>query len=97
MPNSIISRVNKLRKDQPTQFNFTDHKGSLISDIEPDSSDNQYDLNNEDHAKIPGVDWGKIETPQIEDDTNDIISRIHGAQIANFILNGPRAGHPTIL
>jgi hypothetical protein len=39
MPNSVITRVNELGKDQPEQFIFTNRKGRLIGDIEPNSSD----------------------------------------------------------
>jgi hypothetical protein len=65
MPQTIIDRVNKLGKDQPEQFIFTDRKGRLIGDIElPTSSDEDDDLTHDNHAEIPGVDRGEIETPQ---------------------------------
>jgi hypothetical protein len=70
MPNSVITRVHELGKDQPEQFIFTDRRGRLIGDVEPLSSDDTYDLNDDDHVEIPGVDRGSIETPQITDEPN---------------------------
>jgi hypothetical protein len=69
MPQTVIDRVNRLGKDQPEQFVFTDRKGRLIGDLELSSSDDNDDLTDDDHAEIPGVDRGaidEIETPQIE-------------------------------
>jgi hypothetical protein len=62
MPSSVINRVNTLGKDQPEQFVFTDRKGRPIGDIEPTSSTDTDDLNDEDHVEISGVDRGKTET-----------------------------------
>jgi hypothetical protein len=64
MPQTVIDRVNKLGKDQPEQFIFTDRKGRLIGDIELPSSDEDDDLTHDDHAETSGVDRGEIETPQ---------------------------------
>jgi hypothetical protein len=64
MPQTVIDRVNKLGKDQPEQFIFTDRKGRLIGDIELPSSDEDDDLTHDYHAEIPGVDRGESETPQ---------------------------------
>jgi hypothetical protein len=64
MPQTVIDRVNKLSKDQPEQFIFTDRKGRLIGDIELPSSNEDDDLTHDNHAEIPGVDRGEIETLQ---------------------------------
>jgi hypothetical protein len=72
MPQLVIDRVNKLGKDQPKQFVFTDRKGRLIGDIELPSSDEHDDIIDDDHEEIPGVDWGANETPQVETNDPDI-------------------------
>ena len=35
MPDTVIARVNKLGKDQPTHLTFLDRKGNVIGDVEP--------------------------------------------------------------
>jgi hypothetical protein len=60
MPQTVIDRVNKLGKDQPEQFIFTNRKGHLIGDMELPSSDEDDDLTHDDHAEIPGVDRGEL-------------------------------------
>jgi hypothetical protein len=60
----------KLGKDQPAQFIFTDCSGRIIGNIESETTDQHYDLNNDNHVKISGVDRGQIETPQITNGNN---------------------------
>ena len=61
IPNSVITRVNQLGKDQPEQFIFTDRKGCTIGDVETITLDDKYDLNYDDPVEIPGEDRGEIE------------------------------------
>jgi hypothetical protein len=74
MPNSVITRVNELGKDQPELFIFTDRKGRPIGDIEPINLDGKYDLNDDDPVEIPGVDRGEIQTPHnpVDEIANEI-------------------------
>jgi hypothetical protein len=58
MPNSVITRVNELGKDQPEQFIFTDRSGCIIGDVEPDTTEQYYDLEDDHLAEIPGVNRG---------------------------------------
>ena len=82
MPNSVITRVNQLGKDQPEQFIFTDRKGRTIGDVEYITPDDKYDLNDDDHVEIPGVDRGEIEieTPPNENE-NPVIDDDKGIEI----------------
>jgi hypothetical protein len=65
MPNSVIDRVNTLGKYQPELFIFTDCKGHPIGDIEPLGPDD--DLDNATNGKIPVVNAGVNDTPQVTD------------------------------
>ena len=86
MPQTVIDRVNKLGKDQPEHFIFTDRKGRLIGDIELPSSDEDDDLTHDDHAEIPGVDRGEMETPQEIEAKEPDTPVIHEARIEIDIL-----------
>ena len=75
MPDTVITRINSLNRDQPEQFIFTNRRGRPIGDVKilwVDPSDVNYteilgvdasdiDINN---IKIPGVDVD-IQEPQV--------------------------------
>jgi hypothetical protein len=81
VPNLVLAQVHELGKDQPEQFIFSDRKGRPIGDIEPTNLVDKYDLNNDDHVEIPGVDRGEIQTPQTP------IDEIETARHDNPVIN----------
>ena len=79
MPDTVISRINKICGDQPGQLTFTDRHGGLIGDaqipgvppedsttLEPDNVDIEVPgVELEDNVELPGVDGDDNETSQI--------------------------------
>ena len=66
MPDTVITRVNALRSNQPEQFIFTNRCGDVkIPGVDP---------SDDDHIEIPGVDASDIENiniPVVDVDIQD--------------------------
>ena len=62
MPDTVITCVNALGRDQPEQLIFTDRCGHPIGDVEIPGVD-PYEI---DHIDIPGADASDIDVDNIE-------------------------------
>ena len=62
MPDTVITCVNALGRDQPEQLVFTNRRGRPIGNVKIPG----VDTSNAKHIKIPGVDESDIDVKNIE-------------------------------